>query len=91
VDPALDYKGDTTFMLIRRRAFGHDPGTITAKAGAFIAGIKKEKGLSILKHFPGYGVHNNSDEHIPCPTSPPRKWNSTFCPSGHCAKRPTAS
>ncbi len=45
-----------------KRAFGHDPATVSSHVGAFIAGMQKAGVAATVKHFPGLGrVAGNTD------------------------------
>jgi beta-N-acetylhexosaminidase len=80
IDPSFNFNGDTTFMHIRHRSFGADNQVIIEKAGAFISGIKEKGGISILKHFPGYDVRNNSDDHISISEAMPEHLDTYLMP-----------
>jgi beta-N-acetylhexosaminidase len=45
-----------------KRAFGHDPATVSSHVGAFIAGMQRAGVATTAKHFPGLGrVVGNTD------------------------------
>lgn len=45
-----------------KRAFGHDPSTVSSHVGAFIAGMQDAGVATTVKHFPGLGrVAGNTD------------------------------
>lgn len=69
IDPAFGYDGDTTFMFIRQRSHGSSPDKIVKRAGAFLEGVNRRGGISILKHFPGYDTRNNSDVQVSISTA----------------------
>jgi beta-glucosidase-like glycosyl hydrolase len=61
--PVLDVADAGTLMAKMHRAFGETPEQVTARAGAFVAGLKgANPGVAVVaKHFPGYNVRGNSD------------------------------
>ena len=45
------------------RTYGRDPDTVTARAGAFAAGLRDGRVEAVLKHFPGFGAATiNTDD-----------------------------
>ncbi len=63
--PVLDLDwGEST--VIGERSFGRSPDTVTALAGAVIAGLREVGVASCVKHFPGHGfVKADSHHEIP--------------------------
>ncbi len=63
--PVLDLDwGEST--VIGERAFGRDPHTVAALAGALIGGLREVGVASCAKHFPGHGfVRADSHHEIP--------------------------
>lgn len=63
--PVLDIERDLS-LVIGDRAFGHDAETVTALAGAFVAGMNEADMLAVGKHFPGHGAVV-ADSHLSLP------------------------
>ncbi|QEC48866.1 beta-N-acetylhexosaminidase [Baekduia soli] len=54
--PVVDVARPGTALLAERRAYGTDPATVAARAGAFAAGLRTGGVQPVLKHFPGLGA-----------------------------------
>lgn len=65
--PVIDI-GGTNNDVIGDRAFGNDPLTVTAKAGAFSDGLSESNIISTLKHFPGHGSSEGDSHENPVRT-----------------------
>ena len=68
--PVVDVSGATTGGVIGDRAYGADPTSVAAYAGAFAAGLRQAGILPTLKHFPGHG-RAVGDSHEELATAPP--------------------
>lgn len=53
--PVADVVDDINGGVIKTRSFGSDNATVSAKAGAFAAGLREARVLPTFKHFPGHG------------------------------------
>ncbi len=60
--PVLDILTREDNVAIGDRCFGRDAETVTARAGAYLAGLQEGGVLGCLKHFPGQG-HAAFDTH----------------------------
>lgn len=63
--PVLDIERDCS-LVIGDRAFGHDAGTVTALASAFVRGMNEAGMSAVGKHFPGHGAVV-ADSHLALP------------------------
>ena len=68
--PVVDVSGATSGGVIGDRAYGADPTSVAAYAGAFAAGLRRAGILPTLKHFPGHG-RAVGDSHEELATAPP--------------------
>ncbi len=69
--PVVDVVSEaTTGGVIGDRAYGADPTSVAAYAGAFAAGLRRAGILPTLKHFPGHG-RAVGDSHEELATAPP--------------------
>lgn len=68
--PVVDVRSPGSESVIGDRSFGSDPAVVTAKAGAFAAGLRSAGVLPTIKHFPGHG-HSNGDSHKGATETPP--------------------
>lgn len=64
--PVLDLPVDGASSVIGDRAFGRDPGTVAALAGAWAAGLMAGGALPVIKHIPGHG-RAEVDSHLDLP------------------------
>ena len=64
--PVLDVPADGASAVIGDRAFGRDPDTVAALAGAWAAGLMAGGALSVVKHIPGHG-RAEVDSHVDLP------------------------
>ncbi len=53
--PVADVNSNPDNPIINTRAFGDDPETVAAFAGAFMRGLQSEGVAATAKHFPGHG------------------------------------
>lgn len=65
--PVIDIGGRNN-DVIGDRAFGNDPTTVVAKAGAFSSGLSESNVISTLKHFPGHGSSEGDSHNAPVRT-----------------------
>jgi beta-N-acetylhexosaminidase len=61
--PVVDLLTEPRNTAIGDRCFGQTPETVSARAGAFLAGIQSQDVWGCLKHFPGQG-HAYIDTHL---------------------------
>ena len=64
--PVLDLPVDGASSVIGDRAFGRDPETVAALAGAWAAGLMAAGVLPVVKHIPGHG-RAEVDSHLDLP------------------------
>ena len=64
--PVLDLPVDGASSIIGDRAFGRDPATAAALAGAWAAGLVAGGVLPVVKHIPGHG-RAEVDSHLDLP------------------------
>jgi beta-glucosidase len=67
--PVCDVNNNPRNPVINVRAFGEDPATVAALAGAFIRGSRTHPVLTSAKHFPGHG-DTAVDSHLDLPVLP---------------------
>lgn len=67
--PVLDIDTNPANPIIGKRAFGSDPETVIAHAGAFLAGLEEAGVRGCGKHFPGHG-DTDTDSHLALPRLP---------------------
>ena len=65
--PVVDLASKPLNPIVNVRAFGADPGLVSALAGAYLSGISSQGALSCLKHFPGHGG-TETDSHLELPS-----------------------
>ncbi|AWX43300.1 Beta-N-acetylhexosaminidase [Flagellimonas maritima] len=64
--PVVDINNNPKNPVIGYRAFGDDKNEVTAKAEAYINGMKSVGVLNAIKHFPGHG-DTDTDSHLGLP------------------------
>ena len=64
--PVLDVPVEGASSVIGDRAFGRDPDTVAALAGAWAAGLMAAGVLPVVKHIPGHG-RAEVDSHLDLP------------------------
>ena len=64
--PVLDLPVDGASSVIGDRAFGRDPDTVAALAGAWADGLMAGGALPVIKHIPGHG-RAEVDSHLDLP------------------------
>lgn len=64
--PVLDLPVDGASSVIGDRAFGRDPETVAALAGAWAEGLMAGGALPVVKHMPGHG-RAEVDSHLDLP------------------------
>ena len=64
--PVCDVNNNPANPVINVRAWGEDPGTVSALTAAFIAAAQAEGVLCCAKHFPGHG-DTTGDSHLELP------------------------
>jgi beta-N-acetylhexosaminidase len=61
--PVVDVARPGAALEGERRTYGRDARTVTARAGAFAAGLRAGRVEPVLKHFPGFGAATiNTDD-----------------------------
>ena len=90
--PVVDVSGATSGGVIGDRAYGADPTSVAAYAGAFAAGLRRAGILPTLKHFPGHGrAVGDSHEELATRHRWPSSSRSTSCPTELLDDGPTRS
>ncbi|MGF1568191.1 MAG: glycoside hydrolase family 3 N-terminal domain-containing protein [Nodosilinea sp.] len=67
--PVVDINNNPQNPVINVRAFSHTADQVTALAGAFIQGARRQGVLTTAKHFPGHG-DTATDSHLALPILP---------------------
>ncbi|MEB3348941.1 MAG: glycoside hydrolase family 3 N-terminal domain-containing protein [Cyanobacteriota bacterium] len=67
--PVCDVNNNPANPVINVRAWGEDPATVAALAGAFLRSAQAEGVLTCAKHFPGHG-DTSDDSHLALPLLP---------------------
>jgi beta-glucosidase len=67
--PVCDVNNNPANPVINVRAWGEDPASAGALAGAFLRGLQGTGVLGCAKHFPGHG-DTSSDSHLELPLLP---------------------
>ncbi|MGH9942165.1 MAG: glycoside hydrolase family 3 N-terminal domain-containing protein [Pyrinomonadaceae bacterium] len=74
--PVLDLGGDNEENGLRARTFGHNPGSVSRLAGAYLEGLQGAGVLGCGKHFPGLGgAQVDSHRRLPIVTN---SWEEIF-------------
>jgi len=64
--PVADLASEPRGTVIATRAYGDDPESVAAHAGAFARGLERGGVAAALKHFPGHGA-TSADSHVTLP------------------------
>jgi len=64
--PVVDLATRAENPIVNVRSFGRDPGRVSRLAAAYLRGLRGERVLGSLKHFPGHG-ETREDSHLELP------------------------